>query len=120
MYNIIMYCIIGIVAGALCGIFGIGGGIVIIPSLVYLLGFEQLKAQGTSLAVLLLPVGIFAFMEYYKNGHVDLKAGAFIIIFLIIGSIIGAKFVNMIPQNITKIAFGVLLLLVGIKMILGK
>ena len=72
MLNIVIYLLIGILAGLLSGLFGIGGGIIIIPALVYIGGFSQLKAQGTSLAALLLPVGILAFIEYYKKGNVDM------------------------------------------------
>lgn len=67
MYNIIIYIIIGIAAGTLSGLFGIGGGIIIIPALMFLQGFSQLKAQGTSLVAMLPPVGILAFIEYYKK-----------------------------------------------------
>lgn len=116
----IIFIIIGIVAGILSGLFGIGGGIIIVPALMFLAGFDQLKAQGTSLAVLLPPVGIMAFIQYYKNGHVDIKAGILIVIFLLIGSFFGAKFAQMLPMNVLKKSFGVLMLLIAVKMILSK
>ena len=75
MDNLIIYLIIGIVAGILSGLFGIGGGTIIIPALVFLAGYSQLKAQGTSLIAMLPPVGILAFLEYYKRGNTDLYAG---------------------------------------------
>jgi len=73
MINIILFIAIGLAAGVLSGMFGIGGGIIIVPTLIYLCGFDQLKAQGTSLAILLPPVGILAFISYYKRGQVNIK-----------------------------------------------
>ncbi len=118
--EIITFILIGIVAGILSGMFGIGGGIVIVPALVYICGFSQLKAQGTSLAVMLPPVGIAAFTYYYKKGQVDLKAGILICIFIVIGSVFGAKIANNIPISILKKTFGVLMLLISVKMIFSK
>lgn len=118
--EIITFILIGIVAGILSGMFGIGGGIVIVPALVYFCGFSQLKAQGTSLAIMLPPVGIAAFTYYYKKGQVDLKAGILICIFIVIGSLFGAKIANNIPISILKKTFGVLMLLISVKMIFSK
>lgn len=118
--NIILFILIGLVSGVLSGMFGIGGGVLIVPALIYLCGFNQLKAQGTSLAILLPPVGMAAFIHYYKNGQVDLKAGILIIIFLFIGSIFGAKFAEFIPVSILQKLFGVLMLIISLKMIFSK
>jgi len=120
MVNIGLFILIGIMAGILSGMFGIGGGIIIVPALVFFCGFSQLKAQGTSLAILLLPVGIFAFIQYYKNGEVDIKAGAIIIVFLILGSMIGAKIANNIPVDILRKGFGILMMLISLKFIFTK
>ncbi|MEZ0536949.1 sulfite exporter TauE/SafE family protein [Caldicellulosiruptoraceae bacterium PP1] len=120
MTEILLFIVIGLAAGILSGMFGIGGGIIIIPALVYLCGFTQIKAQGTSLAILLPPVGIFAFYEYYKHGNVNLKASIFIIIFLVIGSIFGARIANNIPVSILKKGFALLLAFVSIKMFFSK
>lgn len=120
MIDLIIYLIIGIIAGILSGLFGIGGGTIIIPALVYLIGFSQLKAQGTSLVALLPPVGILAFFEYYKRGNADLYAGIIICIAMIICSKFGAQFANNLPLDLMKKAFGVFLILVGIKTYLGK
>jgi uncharacterized membrane protein YfcA len=76
IFDLICYIIIGIIAGICSGLFGIGGGVVIIPALMFLQGFSQLKAQGTSLIALLPPVGILAFLEYNKKGNTDLYAGS--------------------------------------------
>lgn len=118
--DVILFIAIGLVAGILSGIFGIGGGIIIVPALIYLCGFSQLKAQGTSLAILLPPVGIMAFIEYYRRGQVNVSAGILICSFLVIGSIFGAKIASYVPLSILKKGFGVLMILISIKMILSK
>lgn len=120
MTNIILFIAIGLMAGILSGMFGIGGGIIIVPALMYLCGFSQLKAQGTSLAILLPPVGILAFISYYKRGQVNVQAGILICIFLVIGSVFGAKIANNIPLSILKKAFGILMILISLKMIFSK
>lgn len=118
--DIVLFIIIGLLAGVLSGMFGIGGGIIIVPALIYLCGFDQLKAQGTSLAIMLPPVGILAFLEYYKRGQVSVKAGILICIFLIIGSVFGAKIANNIPIFLIKKGFAVLMILISIKMLFSK
>ncbi|EHI98600.1 MULTISPECIES: sulfite exporter TauE/SafE family protein [unclassified Clostridium] len=118
--NIIAFIAVGILAGILSGMFGVGGGIVIVPALVYLCGFSQLKAQGTSLAIMLPPVGIAAFIQYYKQGQVDVKAGILICIFLVFGSMFGAKIAHIIPISVLKKSFGVLMILMSLKMIFSK
>ncbi|WP_123054584.1 sulfite exporter TauE/SafE family protein [Clostridium sp. JN-1] len=120
MSNIILFIVIGVIAGILSGLFGIGGGIIIVPALVYLCGFNQLTAQGTSLAILLPPTGILAFMSYYKKGHVNLQAGILICIFLVVGSVFGAKLAHVIPVDTIRKLFGVLMMLIAVKLILGK
>ena len=120
MTSTILFILIGIVAGILSGMFGIGGGIIIVPALVYLCGFSQLKAQGTSLAILLPPVGIFAFIEYYRKGQVDVKAGVLIVIFLVIGSVFGSKLAQNLPVEVMKKSFGILMLIISVKMIFSK
>lgn len=120
MINNILFIIVGTAAGILSGLFGIGGGIIIVPALMYLCGFSQLKAQGTSLAILLPPVGILAFLNYYKRGEVNLKAGILICIFLVIGAFLGAKLSAVIPANIMKKLFGILMLLISAKLIFSK
>lgn len=120
MTNIILFILVGLTAGILSGFFGIGGGIIIVPALMFLCGFTQLKAQGTSLAVMLPPVGILAFLQYYKKGNVDLTAGILICIALLFGAMLGGKFVQIIPPNILRKGFALLLAFVSIKMFLGK
>lgn len=120
MINIILFIVIGFLSGILSGLFGIGGGVIIVPALIYLCGFSQLKAQGTSLAILLPPVGILAFMEYYKEGHVNFQAGILICVFLVIGSVLGAKISHIIPVDIIRKLFGILMIIISIKLILEK
>jgi uncharacterized membrane protein YfcA len=120
MHNIIIFILIGSVAGILSGIFGIGGGVVIIPGLIYLAGFTQLKAQGTSLAILLPPVGILAFMEYYKKGYVDVKAAIIICITVLLGAMIGSKIVSKIPVEYLRKGFAVFMIAVSLKMFFSK
>ncbi|HEX3011658.1 MAG TPA: sulfite exporter TauE/SafE family protein [Syntrophomonadaceae bacterium] len=120
MPNLIWFIAIGTTAGLLSGFFGIGGGIIVVPALIYICGFNQLLAQGTSLAIMLPPVGLLAFMEYYKNGNIDLKAGLIICITLFLGAMFGARFAHLLPADVLRKAFAVLLLLVSIKMLIGK
>jgi len=120
MMNLILFVLIGLIAGILSGMFGVGGGIIIVPALMYLCGFSQLKAQGTSLAIMLPPVGILAFISYYKRGQVDIQSGILICIFLVVGSVFGAKIANNIPITILKRSFGVLMILISLKMIFSK
>lgn len=120
MFTWMIYIIIGLVAGILSGLFGIGGGVVIIPGLTLLAGFSQLKAQGTSLVAMIPPVGIFALMEYYKKGNTDLRAGIIICMVMLIGGKFGGQFANVLPVDIMKKAFGVFIILIGIKTVFGK
>jgi uncharacterized membrane protein YfcA len=112
--------VLGLITGFLAGMLGIGGGLIVIPSLIILFGFTQQSAQGTSLAMMLPPVGIFAVMTYYKAGHVDLKVALILAAMFIVGSIFGSKLAVKIPQDILKKIFGVFLLLVAIKMLFWK
>lgn len=120
MLDIIIFLLIGVSAGILSGFFGIGGGIIIVPALMYICRFTQLKAQGTSLAVLLLPVGLLAFLEYYKRGNVDIKAGIIIGITVVFGAMIGGKIAHYISPYTLKKGFALFMLLVSLKMLLGK
>ena len=107
---------LGMFAGVLSGLVGIGGGIVIVPLLVYFFGMDQKTAQGTSLSVLLPPTGLLAFLEYYRAGNVDVKVGALIVVGLLLGGWVGGSFAQQIPQMTLRKIFAVLLLLTAIKM----
>ena len=120
MSTILILLVIGLLAGVLSGMVGVGGGIIIVPALVYFIGMSQHQGQGTSLAVLLLPVGIFAVYNYYKAGYVDVRSTLIIAATFLIGGFIGSKIAIGIDQQTIKKVFGVVLLLVAFKMILGK
>ncbi|WP_251862275.1 TSUP family transporter [Clostridium sp. Marseille-Q2269] len=120
MMDIIIYVIIGTAAGLLSGLFGIGGGIIIIPGLMFLKGFSQLKAQGTSLIAMLPPVGILAFMQYYKKGNTNILAGVIICIAMLISAKFGGQLANVLPVSVMKKAFGIFVILIGIKIFIGK
>ena len=109
---------IGITAGTLSGLLGIGGAIIIVPALVYFLGFNQHLAQGTSLTV--IPVTIFAAYNYFKAGQVNVKCALILAACFLIGSLVSSKIALNVPENILKKIFGILLLLVAAKMLIGK
>ena len=111
---------IGIVTGIMAGMLGIGGAVIMIPALVYLMGFSQQMAQGTSLAVMLPPIGIIAAFNYWKAGQVNIKFAIILAVTFIIGSYFGSKLALNLPQPVLKKIFGVLLLLVAAKMLLTK
>ena len=111
---------IGIVTGIMAGMLGIGGAIIMTPALVFIMGFSQANAQGTSLAVMLPPIGIIAAYNYYKAGHVNIKFALILAACFLVGSYFGSKFALNLPQAVLKKIFGVLLLLVAAKMLLSK
>jgi hypothetical protein len=117
---IISYIVLGLAAGALSGLIGIGGGILAIPALVFLFGFSQHQAQGTTLAMMVPPIGILAAWTYYRAGYVDLRAAALLCAGFFIGGFLGAKAATSVPTNILEKIFGAALLLVSLKMIFGK
>jgi hypothetical protein len=104
----------------MAGMLGIGGAIIMIPALVFLLGISQQSAQGTSLAVMLPPVGIIAAYNYYKAGHVNIKFAIILAVCFLVGSYFGSKLALNLPQSVLKKIFGVLLLLVAARMLLSK
>lgn len=112
--------IIGLAAGVLGGMIGVGGGIIIIPALVFLLGMSQHMAQGTSLAVMLPPIGLLAAYNYYRAGAVDLKYAAVIAVAFLLGGYFGSKIALNIPVDTLKRVFGIFLLLMGLQMVFGK
>lgn len=101
---------------------GVGGGVIIIPALIYFLGYNQLQAQGMSLTLMLPPIGILAFYNYYQKGHIDRMsityAGIMAALF-IVGGYVGSKLALKIPVNIVKLLFGLLMLYVSVRMIIS-
>lgn len=116
--TILLLLLIGVIAGMLSGLVGIGGGIVIVPALVYLLSFSQKQAQGTSLAILLLPIGILAVINYYKDPqvHLDIKVVALIIIGFLAGSFFGSKLALSLPDTTVKKIFAAFMIIMAVKM----
>ena len=115
--TIFLLICIGLVAGVLSGLVGIGGGIIIVPALMYLIGYGQHEAQGTSLGLLLLPVGVFATLNYYRKGYVDVKAilvmaGAFLI-----GGLLGSKLGLSVSDALLKKIFAISLIVIAVKML---
>ena len=110
--------LLGVLGGAISGLLGIGGALVLIPALVYFFKMTQHQAQGTSLAVLLPPIGLLAFLEYYRHGHVDVKKALFIAAGFFLGGFLGAYAAGYIPDAVLRKAFGVLLLAAAADMIL--
>jgi len=120
MQETIILLFIGLTAGLASGILGIGGGIIIIPALVLILGYSQKMAQGTSLGLLLPPVGILAVLNYYNAGYVNLKAAGLMIITFVVGSYLSSKFAISLPEHIVKKVFALFLLFYSIKLFVGK
>lgn len=118
--SIILFLILGLTAGVFSGIIGIGGGVIIVPALVYLFGFTQHQAQGTTLALMVPPIGILAAWTYYQQGYVDIKVATFIALGFLIGGLLGAKLAVVIPNAILKKIFACVLFLIGFKMFFGK
>jgi uncharacterized membrane protein YfcA len=115
-----MLIAIGIVTGVMAGMLGIGGAIIMVPALVFIMGFSQQMAQGTSLAVMLPPIGIIAAYNYWKAGQVNLKFALILAAAFLIGSYFGSKLALSLPQVVLKKIFGILLLLVAARMLLSK
>ena len=107
--SITLLMTVGLAAGILSGLVGVGGGVIIVPALIFFLGFTQLQAQGTSLGLLLLPVGIFAVLNYYRSGNIDLKVVAIMSIAFIAGGWIGSKLALRLDQEVVKKIFAIVL-----------
>ena len=120
MTTIIALIVIGLLAGILSGLVGVGGGIVMVPLLVLFLGFSQYQAQGTSLAVLAIPVTILAVFNYYNEGYVNWKYALLIAVFFVIGSYFSSKFAISLDQKTLKRIFSIFIIIVAVKMLFEK
>jgi uncharacterized membrane protein YfcA len=120
MADILAYLALGLVAGVLSGIVGIGGGVIIVPALIFIFGLTQHQAQGTTLALLVPPIGLLAAWTYYTNGYVNLKIAGFVCLGFFVGGLIGGKIAVGLSNDLLEKIFGVVILLIGIKMILGR
>ena len=114
------YLFLGLVAGVMSGLIGIGGGIVIVPVLVFLFGLSQHQAQGTTLAMMVPPIGILAAWTYFKQGYVDLGVAAVLCVGFVFGGLLGAKMATSLPSAVLEKVFGVALFVVSLKMIFGR
>jgi uncharacterized membrane protein YfcA len=115
--TIILLILIGLAAGFLSGLIGIGGGVLIVPALVIFLGFSQKLAQGTSLGILLLPVGIFAVMNYYKQGYLNVNYVAIMAVTFVVGGFLGSKLALSLSDEKMKKIFAVVMMLIAVKML---
>lgn len=118
--SILILLLVGVAAGFLSGMVGIGGGIIIVPVLVYFLGFTQHQAQGTTLFMFLLPIGILGVMNYHKQGYVDYKTAFVIATTFVVGSYFGSKIAISLDQKLVKQIFGAIIIVLGAKMLFWK
>jgi uncharacterized protein len=120
MAEILIFCLIGVVAGMASGLLGIGGAIIIIPALTLLLGFSEHTAQGTTLLLMIPPIGLLAALEYYKAGYVNLKAAIIIAVFFFVGAFFGGKIALKVDETILRKVFAVFLAAIAARMFFSK
>jgi len=120
MTEVMLFIILGLVVGVLSGIVGIGGGIILIPALILFFGFSQKQAQGTTLAILLLPIGLLAVYNYYREGYINFKVAALISAGFFIGGYLGSKIALQFSNEMLGKFFGFVLLIIALYMILKK
>jgi uncharacterized membrane protein YfcA len=118
--TVLILALIGLVAGTMGGMVGIGGGLIIVPAMVYLLGVDQKTAQGTSIAILLPPIGLFAAINYYKAGYINIKYAAIIAVTFLLGGYIGSRLAITLPEAFVKKIFAGFLIITALKMIISK
>jgi len=114
---VIIILLIGLAAGILSGLVGVGGGLIIVPALIFFLGFTQHQAQGTSLGLLLLPVGILAVINYYNKGNVDIRVVAIMSLAFLLGGWLGSKLALRLPEDVVKKIFAVFLFYTAFKLL---
>jgi uncharacterized membrane protein YfcA len=115
----VIFVIIGVLGGIASGLFGVGGGVVIVPALIYWAGFNQHRATGTSLAVLLPPIGLAATLEYYRHGNVDVPAALILAATMFVGAWGGAAIANKMEGPHLRLAFGLFILGLGVYLVYG-
>ena len=118
--TVLILSLIGLLAGTMGGMVGLGGGLIIVPAMVYLMGADQKTAQGTSIAIMLPPIGFFAAYNYYKAGFINVKYAAIIAITFLIGGYFGSKLAIALPEAIVKRIFAGLMIVTALKMIFSK
>ena len=115
--TVALIVLVGLAAGMLSGLVGVGGGIIIVPALIYILGFNQHQAMGTSLGILLLPAGILAVMNYYKKGYIDIKVVIILFVGFVIGGYFGSKISLGMQESMLRKIFAVVLIFIAGKML---
>lgn len=118
--NYILYIALGLIAGMLSGLLGIGGGVILVPAFVFLLGMTQHQAQGTTLALMVPPIGILAALRYYQAGNVKMQVAVLVCLGFLAGGYFGAHFAQKLPELFLKRVYGLLMLGLAVKMIIGK
>jgi uncharacterized membrane protein YfcA len=117
----LMLLAIGLVAGVFAGMFGIGGGLIIVPALLFILKVKELEAIGTSLAALIPPVGLLGAAEYYRNGFINIRYAGLVAVGLFVGAYFGARIMISLPPELVRRLYGVFLLAIAVRMlIMGK
>ena len=119
-YGNLPFVLLGLVTGVMAGLFGVGGGIIMVPALIWIFHFSQQQAQGMSLTAMLLPVGIFGVMSYCKAYPFPIKSSLWIAFGILFGTLLGSMIVQYVPLKSLKVSFGLLLILAAVKMIFGK
>ncbi len=112
----LLYILVGLAGGIVSGSFGVGGGVVMVPAMVLFFGLTQHQAQGTALATILAPVGILAVLKYYSAGNVKINIVVFLAIGFVLGAFLGANYIHTLSDATLKRAFGIFMILIGIKM----
>ena len=118
--TVIILALIGLAAGTMGGMVGLGGGLIIVPAMIYFMGADQKTAQGTSIAIMLPPIGLFAAINYYKAGYINVKYAAIIAITFLLGGYLGSKLAIALPEAVVKKIFAGLMIVTAIKMIFSK
>jgi uncharacterized membrane protein YfcA len=115
--QLLILVLVGLFAGALSGFVGVGGGIIIVPAMIYFMNMNQMQAQGVSLALLMLPVGVLGVMNYYKAGHIQFNYVLIIAIGFVLGNYFGSKYALRVPEHKIKFLFSLLMLYVAVQML---
>ncbi|OGP16306.1 MAG: permease [Deltaproteobacteria bacterium GWA2_55_10] len=115
-----LFIALGLAAGVLSGLVGVGGGILVVPALVFLFGFSQHQAQGTTLAMMVPPIGILAAWAYWSQGYVDIKAASLLCAGFFIGGYFGGRLATSFSSPALERIFGIVLLVVAVKLIFSK